>query len=176
MTRERYLYFSQKHDMQVTTFHSKGCLEHIKEVIERFEPEAFIELGTAGAGLCLLVNETFPAIKILSIDMNNCIRPEIRALFTDQVEFIRMNIYEKNEKLSKALGAKGRKILYCDNGNKPYEFNTFAKYLNSGDVIGCHDWGTEITAGDVRETVKEEKLKMVGKEKKNHLTRFFVKG
>jgi len=34
-------------------------------------------------------------------------------------------------------------ILFCDNGDKPREFKTFAPLLSSGDIIGVHDWTEE---------------------------------
>jgi len=34
-------------------------------------------------------------------------------------------------------------ILFCDNGNKPREFQTFAPMLQSGDIIAVHDWTEE---------------------------------
>jgi hypothetical protein len=37
-----------------------------------------------------------------------------------------------------------RKILYCDNGNKIREVCTYGIKLHSGDLLGVHDWGTEI--------------------------------
>ena len=40
-------------------------------------------------------------------------------------------------------------LLYCDNGNKPREFQEFVPHLRKGDYVGVHDWGIEINAKDV---------------------------
>jgi hypothetical protein len=37
-----------------------------------------------------------------------------------------------------------KKLLYCDNGNKVKEVLIYGKYLSRGDMLGVHDWGTEI--------------------------------
>lgn len=34
-------------------------------------------------------------------------------------------------------------VLFCDNGNKPLEWNRFVPLLSPGDFAAVHDWGTE---------------------------------
>jgi hypothetical protein len=36
--------------------------------------------------------------------------------------------------------AEGPALVLCDGGNKPAEFNRYAKFLRSGDVIMAHDY------------------------------------
>lgn len=39
---------------------------------------------------------------------------------------------------------KDKKIaVFCDGGNKAYEFNYFSKLLKSGDIIGAHDYAKD---------------------------------
>ena len=45
-------------------------------------------------------------------------------------------------------------LLFCDNGNKPREFQTFAPLLRAGDVVAVHDWKNEFTDADVPEAMK----------------------
>lgn len=52
-------------------------------------------------------------------------------------------------------------FIYCDNGNKPKEFATYAPLLRPGDLIAAHDYGTEITAADVGQVVSKNMLKEV---------------
>jgi hypothetical protein len=40
-------------------------------------------------------------------------------------------------------------VLFCDNGDKPREVNTFAPSLQPESLVVVHDWGTEITFGDI---------------------------
>ena len=34
-------------------------------------------------------------------------------------------------------------VLFCDNGNRPLEWNRFVPLLSTGDFAAVHDWGTE---------------------------------
>ena len=42
-------------------------------------------------------------------------------------------------------------LVFCDNGNKPVEFNSIIPYLEKGDIIAVHDWGTEFNPPDVHD-------------------------
>lgn len=42
-----------------------------------------------------------------------------------------------------------RAFLYCDNGNKAREVQTFVGDLKDGDFIGVHDYGSEIHESDL---------------------------
>ena len=35
-------------------------------------------------------------------------------------------------------------FIFCDGGNKPLEFSTYAPLLKKGDCIAVHDWGHEV--------------------------------
>lgn len=41
--------------------------------------------------------------------------------------------------------------LFCDDGDKPKEFRTFAPLLDPGDFVIVHDWGTEIFQKDLED-------------------------
>lgn len=48
-------------------------------------------------------------------------------------------------------------LLYCDDGNKPREFQTFVPHLRAGDLVAVHDWDVEfkmVHAEPVRELVE----------------------
>lgn len=69
------------------------------------------------------------------------------------------NIFsEENENLIKQLIQSGKALLYCDNGDKTKEFNTFAKYLQKDDVVMTHDARVEIHMKDIEETAFENGL------------------
>ena len=42
------------------------------------------------------------------------------------------------------LGGEPWTLLYCDNGHKEQELETYGYYLHSGATLGCHDYGTEV--------------------------------
>ena len=62
--------------------------------------------------------------------------------------------------------------MLCDNGEKKREFNIYAKYVKTGDVIMAHDyaydreaydkiqhgWGHEVWYADVKETAEKYRL------------------
>ena len=48
-----------------------------------------------------------------------------------------------------------KKLLYCDNGNKVLEVNRYGACLNNGDMLGVHDWGSEIKLSDIEEVVRK---------------------
>ena len=47
---------------------------------------------------------------------------------------------------------RGRVLLYCDNGNKRREFNTYAPLLKGDDVVMAHDKGQEIFWSEISDT------------------------
>jgi cephalosporin hydroxylase len=44
-------------------------------------------------------------------------------------------------------------LLFCDDGNKAREFNTFVPFLRSRDYIAVHDWGHELKEIDIKQTL-----------------------
>lgn len=50
---------------------------------------------------------------------------------------------------------ENRVLLYCDGGDKPREFKTFAPMLKGNDVIMAHDKGREIYENQILQTVTE---------------------
>ena len=43
-------------------------------------------------------------------------------------------------------------FIFCDGGDKPQEFNTYAPMLKVGDCIAVHDWGQEISMESIHHT------------------------
>jgi len=54
---------------------------------------------------------------------------------------------------------ENRVLLYCDGGDKPREFKTFAPMLRGNDVIMAHDKGREIYKSQIQETVAKAGLR-----------------
>lgn len=51
---------------------------------------------------------------------------------------------------------RGRVLLYCDNGNKRREFNTYAPLLKQNDVVMAHDKNQEIFWSEIADTINAE--------------------
>lgn len=117
---------------------------------------SIIELGTEQGGLALfLALEAYQrGMEFRTFDHkrhDNLDTPLARLLgLADR--FILGNLFgEAGKKLVELLsGGLPRPILlFCDNGDKPREFREFVPYLQIGDYVGVHDWGTEIHYADV---------------------------
>lgn len=116
------------------------------------QPRHVIELGTGRGGLSL-----FLALQCLSrgatfttIDTYNW-TPLAGPLYAlANIRYIQGDAYETGRAvLAQRIAEGGKILLFCDNGNKPLEFQTFAPLLRAGDVIATHDWATEILPDDI---------------------------
>lgn len=58
-----------------------------------------------------------------------------------------MDCFEKIDEIQEWIQRRGLCFVLCDGGNKPKEFNTFSKFLKSGDVISAHDYCDETVEG-----------------------------
>ena len=65
--------------------------------------------------------------------------------------FKKLDIFECEEEIGKLIKLPGQTIIFCDNGDKPKELKVFSKYLKVGDIIGVHDWLTEVQLSDIPE-------------------------
>jgi len=89
-----------------------------------------------------------------------------------------LDVLNKNEEISNIIKKDGRTIIFCDNGRKIQEFNIYAVSLKVGDIIGVHDWDSEISFEDIKETFMKERLEMIYEDEcKNNdkYLRFFIK-
>jgi len=92
--------------------------------------------------------------------------------------FKTLDVLNENEEISNIIKKDGRTIMFCDNGRKIQEFNIYAVFLKSGDIIGVHDWDSEISFEDIKETIEKEKLEMIFEDeciKNDRYLRFFKK-
>jgi len=141
----------------IRCFHEEEAIPVIQGIIKDFEPELMIEFGTSFGGMTLIFHEMYPDVELHTFD-----RPDItefpnrrkvteKHLFGESVIFHQVDIISYPlEEIIVLLKDGRKKFLYCDNGNKPREMEMYSKYLNKNDMIGCHDWGTEIFNGDVQ--------------------------
>lgn len=67
--------------------------------------------------------------------------------------FVRHDVLTDPQPVIDYLG-EGPWILFCDNGNKPRELQTFAPHLTEGSLLVVHDWGTEVVSGDVPDSLE----------------------
>jgi cephalosporin hydroxylase len=155
-------YHSNLFNFDVYVMHPEGLksLLKIRDMITEMQPELMIELGTAYGGFTALMYDACPTAKFYTYDkfrgeniLNRaggvvtkemCIEWRI-ALQEKGVIFVIQDILEEPCGSLENLCSDGRrKIMYCDNGNKPFEVAFYGPHLNPGDVMGVHDWKQEI--------------------------------
>ena len=136
----------------IPTQHEIGAILDIQRIISNFSPELVIELGTKFGGFtCFLKECTSGDVPIYSFD-NMVYDENLKSggrLFIITCDIL----YGANELISRLCMSDKRKLLYCDNGNKIAEVKAYASLLKEGDLLGVHDWGTEINYGDVEEII-----------------------
>ena len=167
-------------DISLFTKHGEEYLPKIFRTIKKYNPDIFIELGTFQGGLTLAIHEEFPGLKIFSFDKHSHCDINIwNKVFGKNVDIYLEDLLSKpNENLLKIINENLIKkiFLYCDNGNKTVEINTYSKYLKIGDVIGCHDWLVEVNPENVRKALENFKLYYSEEWRRSFfLSRFWIK-
>jgi len=178
---KKFHYTSRKFlDISLLTKHGKNYFPKIFYIIKKYNPDIFIELGTFQGGLTLAIHEEFPGLEIFSFDKHSHCNIDIwNKVFGKNVNiYLEDLLSNPNEKLLKIINENLNKkiFLYCDNGNKTVEINTYSKYLKIGDVIGCHDWLVEVNPEDVREALESFEMFCPEEWKRSQfLSRFWIK-
>lgn len=123
---------------------------------ERFlnaaQPAHLIELGTGRGGLSLYLALQCAnrGIRFATVDTFNWTEMAGPLFALANIRYVQGDIFESGKALvEEALRIGGAVTVFCDGGDKPREFREFAPLLRPGDYIAAHDWGNEITAGDV---------------------------
>lgn len=120
----------------------------IEEVVRMHAPHLAIELGTAKGGFACLLAALVP--RVVTVD-HQMAEPDLWARLTaahpnlDPVLMDCLAFDPRETWAALTRGAPGaRTLLYTDNGNKVEEIMRFAPFLTSGDLLGTHDYATEV--------------------------------
>jgi len=127
------------------TWHEAG---QILRVINDYDIDAFIEIGTNVGGLTSLlfgrtaVNHEF---KYLGLELDfTIVNPHVLALRSLSPHFRILNLDCFSEEAFNEVGThlrnSGRCLLYCDGGNKVKELYHFAPLLRGNDILMAHDY------------------------------------
>ena len=112
---------------------------------------AIFELGTWNGGFSWWLWAQAQA-RGLEFHTYDAINPEYH---TPPFAFTRVDVFAEAKNLAHTFRAYEPCILFCDNGNKPRELQTFAPELRHPEsLLVAHDWGTEIGPDDVPDTVE----------------------
>ena len=154
------------------TWYDLPLWEHF---LNEYPCRSIVELGTGQGGMAV-----FFAMQALARGMKfrTFDREPLTAMSTREVlatlgaDWHLIDIFDRPEIVRAVLREFPHPIvLFCDDGNKPREFQTFAPSLVSGDLVAVHDWNAEIRAEDIRPA-----LPMILQEEceaTNSVTRFF---
>lgn len=107
------------------------------DFIKKFD--TIIEIGTYNGGLTsYLYDMKKENTKLVSYDIDGSINHTGRTDIDFRVE----DCFENKTfvDIVAMIESVGRVLVICDGGNKPKEFNTFSKFLKSGDIIMVHDY------------------------------------
>ena len=136
--------------------------------------KAVIEIGTkhGGLSLYLLSQTTYRDMAFWTCDINPC------PYLVPRKHFLEGNVFRSDGKQLKELliSAPHPLILLCDGGDKQMEFKMFVPYLQPGDIVGAHDWGSEFwprSIGCVAQYI--EPIMFAECEALNSMTRFWVR-
>jgi len=121
-------------------------IDNLIFLIREYSITEAIELGTYQGGSALVMADA--GIKVVTYDNVNLVEEK-----DNRIEYRVADVFEKESEIKALIGQSGLKMLFCDNGNKKKEINTFAKYLKTGDILVAHDYIDEWVMGDVQESL-----------------------
>ena len=112
-----------------------------------------VELGTARGGLALFmgVHLKLRDGMLLTLDVRRLVDNKwIEQASRFNVKFEQKDVFD-SETVEEVRGfiSNHRTLIFCDNGDKPRELQTYSKILKPNDLIMAHDWGKEIKREDL---------------------------
>lgn len=120
-----------------------------QNLINIFQPQYILEIGTFAGGLTLILNDITEKINcnIITYDINNAewLRSYVSNNSMNRVQVNTKNIFDNFYKTLQDyeiinLIKNNKILLLCDGGCKKCEFNILSQYLKSGDIIMAHDY------------------------------------
>ncbi len=127
----------------------------IDEVLNHQHIEKFVEVGTGAGALSVVLglHAVNRGSHLLTFDTQvRGRKPMLDRVFDAlEIEFVQGDCFDNVERILKHMDGKPC-FFFCDGGNKPREFNTFATLLPFGSIIAVHDYETkELCAEDIAE-------------------------
>ena len=149
-----------------------------EDFLREQQPKRIIELGTASGGFSLYLYMSALNLNadFETYDINPPVSLPVMEVLPFKKTFFQLDIFKNIKNIGGNINQPGQTILFCDNGKKIEEFKALAPFLKIGDIIGAHDWNTEIKDTDVQETIDKFNLHHlpVRYETEAH-TKFFIK-
>jgi hypothetical protein len=145
--------------------------------LNRVQVKSILELGTGSAAFsCFLLTQCISRdLQFATIDK---FKPDEYALHKRlgfPSVFVQIDLLSPHAKtkVERVIDGLPRPIvLYCDNGDKPYEVALFSDLLQRGDYLGVHDFGIEFHDQDL-EPVRDRIIEVVKPDEAIGLTRWY---
>lgn len=155
---------------------SYAALYFFEHYIDFHKFEYVVEFGSRDGGLSIFLANmsaiteqfyfhTFEYNK--QLDWHNRIKGGVGHWFekletqTDLIKSYELDVFsEQTVNVLKPMISKYKTLLFCDNGDKPREFNMYAPLLKKGDHIVTHDWNTGIFQHQIQHTIIKENLQL----------------
>jgi len=157
------------------------AIKDIENVLKEHNPELIIEFGTYRGGFTLYLSKWFPEVPIYTIDIIHLLTNEVSSIFRkrDNVSFlITQRLFKKEFLISFLLAMPIKKFLFIDNGCKADETKLYAQMLRPGDLLGIHDWPSEVNyqnVDSVLEGFNEHPINKIFEQPGYSETRFFIR-
>ena len=113
----------------------------IKQIIETENPSWFIEVGVHEGGLSYLLIPQYIELKYLGIELYcDLVRPNVREVYKEFGQELHCGDCFDPALIARIQSLEGKKVIYCDGGNKVAELKAYKYACNHGDLIFCHDY------------------------------------
>ena len=155
-----------------TSYRELSAQQHdnFKSVFERFLPEIrparIIEIGTAGGGTTLAINDIMKTLgypyEFRSYDIyehpwyhrlpEEGVDLRIENLFDQPYRDFNWDDRDRIQEVINFVQSPGTTLVMCDGGHKIAEFNVFSDVIKSGDFIMAHDfsWTWDIFINEIK--------------------------
>lgn len=119
--------------------------EVVKQIIKDFKFGLFLELGSGEGYLLKEIRDLDKSISIVGFEVtkqNNIDSIDLRC---------NKNIFESCDEIKDLVKSSDLPVFnYNDNGHKIKELDIVSSVMRPGDVIGCHDFGTEVPKKSIK--------------------------
>jgi cephalosporin hydroxylase len=121
------------------------------EDIETYKVNVVVEIGLFCGGLAdlfLIRQQLVPDFHYFGVEFDpSFLAPRLRG----RPEIMIRDAFDSNtvSMVQSKIAQYKTALIYCDDGNKPKEMNTYALILRVGDLLMVHDVTTEVTFDDL---------------------------
>ena len=113
------------------------------QIAEDIKAKMFIDVGTGAGQTTQRVHDTMgDDCSIVGFDW----KPRGPFAISSKIEHWYGDLFADDAATLRKMVAQAERPLfvYCDNGHKIRELDIVSEHMCVGDVIGCHDYGTEV--------------------------------